>query len=146
MGGTLNDPEVIRRVVSERGRIAMVGLSSDSQRESNRVARYLMQNGYEVVPINPKESEVLGQRAWPSLKEVPGPRIEVIDVFRRSDALGPVVDDAIAYGARVLWLQLGVVNEEQAERARAAGLDVVMDHCLKQETMRAEGRSPGLSP
>jgi hypothetical protein len=123
--------DVIRRVLTTTTTWAVVGCSPDPRRDSHRIARLLIDRGYDVIPVNPAACpEVLGRRCYPSLAAVPeGAGIEVVDVFRRSDRAGVHVDEAIALGAKAVWLQLGVVDEAAAERARAAGLDVVMDRC-----------------
>src|SRR5437868_1490498 len=121
--------DVIDRIFSSAHTIAVVGLSSDPRRPSHGVARYLQRAGYRIIPVNPNVDRVLGEVAYPSLLEVPE-SIDVVDVFRRSEFVGPVVDDAIAVKARALWLQDGVVDEAAARRARTAGLDVVMDDCM----------------
>jgi predicted CoA-binding protein len=113
-------------------RVAVVGLSSDPSRPSNDVAAYLQRNGYEIIPVNPVETEVLGERAYASLSDIPEPP-EVVDVFRRSEFVSPIVDEAIKVGAKAVWLQQGVINEEAARKAREAGLLVVMDRCMKIE-------------
>ncbi|MEA2303099.1 MAG: uncharacterized protein QOH43_379 [Solirubrobacteraceae bacterium] len=130
--------EVIRRVLTTTRTWAVVGCSPDPRRDSHRIARLLLDRGYEVIPVNPAAGpEVLGRRCYPSLADVPaGAGIEVVDVFRRSDRAGVHVDEAIALGAKAIWLQLGVVDEAAAERARAAGLDVVMDRCPAIELPR----------
>jgi uncharacterized protein len=109
--------------------IAVVGLSANPRRPSYGVARYLQRAGYRILPVNPNVSEVLGERAFATLSELPGP-VDVVEVFRRSEFAGAIVDEAIAIGAGAVWLQDGVVDEAAAERARAAGLDVVMDDCM----------------
>jgi predicted CoA-binding protein len=119
-------------------RIAMVGLSSNPFRPSHFAAIYLIAEGYHVVPVNPRESDVLGLKCYPSLKAIPGPT-DVVDIFRESAAVPAIVEEAIAIGAKVVWTQLGVINEEAAERARAAGLEVVMDRCMKIEHARFFG-------
>jgi predicted CoA-binding protein len=128
----LNDENLIREILNTDGVIAMVGLSDKPERDSYQVAEYLLHLQYKVVPINPKADEILGQKAYPSLSDVPF-QIEVVDVFRKPEAVPAIVDEAIEVGAKYLWLQLGVVHEEAAEKARNAGLGVVMDHCMKQE-------------
>jgi hypothetical protein len=133
---TSNPPdEVIRDLLTRYRRIAVVGLSDRPDRPSYGVARYLQDAGYEITPVNPTIQETLGKRALASLKAVPPP-VEIVDVFRRAEDVPPVVDDAIAAGAKVLWLQLGIVNEAAAERARQAGMTVVQDRCLKVEHHR----------
>lgn len=109
--------------------IAVVGLSTNPRRPSYGVARYLQRAGYRIIPVNPNVSEVLGERAYATLSELPGP-VDVVEVFRRSEFAGAVVDEAIAIGAAAVWLQDGVIDVAAAERARAAGLDVVMDDCM----------------
>jgi len=113
-------------------RIAVVGISPRPERDSHEVARYLQAHGYTILPVNPTVDEVLGERCWPDLETAPGP-IEVVDVFRRSDLAGPVVDAAIAVGARAVWMQDGVIDEAAAERAERAGLLVVMDRCMLRD-------------
>lgn len=117
------------RILASARTIAVVGLSPNPSRPSHGVARYLQRVGYRIIPVNPNVDEVLGERAYASLREVSDP-IDVVDVFRRSEFVGPIVDDAIAMRARAVWLQDGVIDEQSAERARAAGLDVVMDDCM----------------
>jgi predicted CoA-binding protein len=116
-------------------RIAVVGCSPDPQRDSHRIARLLMDKGHAVIPVNPTATEILGHPCYGSLRAVPG-AVERVDVFRRSDAAGAVVDDAIAIGARIVWLQLDVIDTAAAARAQAAGLTVVMDRCPAIEYRR----------
>lgn len=120
------------RILREFRRVAVVGISDRPERDSHRVAAYLQRVGYEIVPVNPNVREVLGLRCWPSLDDAPGP-IEVVDVFRRSELVPPVVDAAIRVGARAVWMQDGVIHEEAAAKARAAGLLVVMDRCMLRD-------------
>ena len=120
---------VVDRILSTARTIAVVGLSPHPYRASHGVARYLQRAGYRIIPVNPNIESVLGERAYPTLRDVPEP-IDVVDVFRRSEYVGPIVDDAIAVKARAVWMQDGVVDETAAERARRAGLDVVMDDCM----------------
>ena len=115
--------------------IAVVGVSSKLDRPSNEVALYLQQQGFTVYMVNPRESEVLGQPCYDRVQDLPEP-VDIVDVFRRVPDVSPVVDDAIAAGAKVVWMQLEIVHEEAAERARAAGLEVVMDRCTKIEHAR----------
>ncbi|HVZ32361.1 MAG TPA: CoA-binding protein [Polyangiaceae bacterium] len=115
--------------MSDARTIAVVGASSNPERPSSGIFRKLLAVGYRVVPVNPGESVVQGQRAYASLAEVPGP-IDIVDVFRRSEYTPEIADAAVAAGAKVLWLQAGIVNEEAAARAKKAGLTVVMDECI----------------
>ena len=120
---------MVEKILRSAKTIAVVGLSPDPARPSHGVARYLQRAGYRIIPVNPNVDEVLGERAYPSLSRLPGP-VDVVDIFRRSEFVGPIVDEAIAIGAGAVWLQDGVVDEAAAGRARAAGLDVVMDDCM----------------
>ena len=122
-------PDVIEKILTSARTIAVVGLSPDPGRPSHGVARYLQRAGYRIIPVNPNVAEVLGERAYPGLRQVPQP-VDVVDVFRRSEFVGPIVDDAIAIKASAVWLQDGVVDDDAAARAQAAGLDVVMDDCM----------------
>jgi len=121
--------DVAERILASARTIAVVGLSPDPRRPSHGVARYLQRVGYRIIPVNPNVDAVLGERAYPSLRQIPEP-VDVVEVFRRSEFVGPIVDDAIAIKASAVWLQDGVVDEAAAERARASGLDVVMDDCM----------------
>jgi uncharacterized protein len=132
---TAPPPDVIDRILDSARTIAVVGLSPDRHRPSHGVARYLQRAGYRVIPVNPKVTEVLGEHSYPSLRSIPMP-IDVVDVFRRSEYVAPIVDDAIAIKARAIWLQDGVIDDSAAERARAAGLDVVMDDCMMRQHAR----------
>jgi predicted CoA-binding protein len=125
--------DLIRRLLTPRGRWAVVGLSPRPDRASHDVAAFLQDLGFEIVPVNPTIDEVLGVRAYPDLASIPG-RIDVVDIFRREP--GPHVDEALAIGASAVWMQLGVIDEAAASRARAAGLQVVMDRCPKIEYRR----------
>ncbi len=126
------------RILKTYRHIAMVGLSSNEFRPSHFAAIYLLAEGYDVVPVNPREKEILGRKCYASLRAVPGP-VEVVDIFREPSAVPAIVEDAIAMGAKVVWMQLGVIHEAAAERARAAGLEVVMDRCMKIEHARFFG-------
>jgi predicted CoA-binding protein len=128
---------VIRRVLSRTRSIALVGASERPERDSQRVMRFLQEHGYRVIPVNPACAgrTILGETVRASLREL-GEPVDLVDVFRRSEAAGEVVDEAIAIGARAVWLQLGVIDEAAAARARAAGLDVVMDRCPAIEIPR----------
>ncbi len=131
----INDPQAIKRILEECRTIAVVGLSSNQMRASNSVAGYMRRQGYRVIPVNPNETEVFGERAYPSLADVPE-KIELVDVFRRSEEAGAAVDEAIAVGAKAVWLQEGVIDEAAAGRALDAGLLVVMDRCWLKEYAR----------
>ena len=122
-------PDIAEKILMSARTIAVVGLSPDPRRPSHGVARYLQRAGYRIIPVNPNVDEVLGEPAYPTLRRVPQ-RVDVVDVFRRSEFVGPIVDDAIAIKASAVWLQDGVVDEDAARRARASGLDVVMDDCM----------------
>ena len=115
--------------------IAVVGLSSKRFRPSFGVAEYMQSSGYRIIPVNPFETEVLGEKAYPELDRVPG-TVDIVDIFRRSEFVPEIVEAAIRIGARVIWMQEGVVHEEAAARARAAGLEVVMDRCILKEHRR----------
>jgi predicted CoA-binding protein len=130
-----NDPAVIRRMLTGRGRWAVVGLSENRRRVAYAIASYLQGLGIEIVPVHPNADTVHGATGYRTLAEVPG-RIDVVDMFVRSELAGAVVDEAIAAGAGGVWLQLGVIDEAAAARAAAAGLDVVMDTCPAIEAPR----------
>jgi predicted CoA-binding protein len=132
------DDEALRRLLRQARRIAVVGLSPKPHRDSNRVGRYLIGHGYEVVPIYPREEEILEQRVYRRLEDIPG-KIDLVDVFRRREELAPVFDDAVAAGAPAIWTQYGCIDVPSARRARAAGLTVVMDLCLMVEHARLLG-------
>jgi predicted CoA-binding protein len=126
----INPPnEVLKQLLVDAKTIAMVGASSDPTRESNKIMRRLLAAGYHVVPVNPRETEVLGQKAFASLGAI-GQPVDIVDVFRRSVDTPPIADEAAKIGAKAIWLQVGVSNEETAERAKAAGLTVVMNKCI----------------
>ena len=132
----MNDsPELIAKILEQSRIIAVVGLSSHPWRASHSVSEYMQQAGYRIIPVNPNETEVLGERAYASLEEVPE-KIDVVDIFRRSEFVRPVVESAIRVGAKAVWLQEGVEDEEAAQLARAAGLLVVMDRCILKEHAR----------
>lgn len=132
------DIQTLRRILKENKTIAIVGLSAQWYRPSNFAAKYMIDHGYTIIPVNPQYDEVLGQKCYKSLRDIAGP-VDMVDCFRKSEDIPPLVDDAIAIRARVLWMQLGVVNEAAAEKARAAGLEVVMDRCIKIEHGRLFG-------
>ena len=132
------DDDAIRRLLEKVRRIAVVGLSPKAYRDSHRVARYLLENGYEIVPVYPREEQILGQTVYRRVPDVPG-SVDLVDVFRRSEELADVIDDVLAAKAGALWLQLGCIDESGAHRARDAGLTVVMDRCLMVEQARLIG-------
>src|SRR5258708_29552333 len=122
----------IAEIFSYTKAIAVVGLSNSAMRPSNGVAKYLQRAGYRVIPVNPNETEVLGERSYATLEEVPV-HVDMVDIFRRPEFVPAIVESAIRIGARCVWMQEGVIHEEAAPRARAAGLDVVMDRCALKE-------------
>ncbi len=126
------------RILERYRNIAMVGLSSNPFRPSHYAAIYLLAEGYSVIPVNPREKQVLGLRCYGSLREIPGP-VDVVDIFRENAAVPALVEESIAIGAKVVWMQLGVIHEAAADRARQAGLEVVMDRCMKIEHARFFG-------
>lgn len=132
------DIPTLRDILGRARTVAVVGLSRNWHRPSNFAAKYLMDHGYRVIPVNPVYDEVLGEKCYPSLREVPE-AVDMVNCFRRAEDLAPLVDDAIAIGARVFWIQLGIVNLEEARRAQAAGLEVIMDRCIKIEHARLFG-------
>ena len=125
-------PEDIARIIKTYRTVAVVGLSSDPGRPSHQVARYLQAHGYRIIPVNPGCQEVLGEKCYASLADIPEP-VEIVDVFRNLEAVPGIVGEAIAVGAKVVWLQLGLEHPQAAAQARAAGLEVVMNRCLKIE-------------
>jgi len=127
-----------KEILQNFKKIAVVGLSSDPGRASFGVSRYMQNSGYEITPVNPNEVKVLGENAYASLDEVPGP-IEIVDIFRRPEFVPDIVESAIRSKAKVIWMQQGVIHEAAAQRARAAGLEVVMDLCILQEHMKYFG-------
>ncbi len=133
------DDEAIRRLLESVRRIGVVGLSPKPHRDSNRVARYLLERGYEVVPVYPREDKILGQAVYRRVQDIPG-GVDLVDVFRRSECLPPVFDDVLAAGAPAVWLQLDCLDYEGARRAQAAGRMVVMDRCLMVDHARLLGR------
>ncbi len=133
------DDETIRRLLESVRRIAVVGLSPKPHRDSNRVARYLQDRGYEVVPVYPREEKILGQPVYRRVQDIPG-GVDLVDVFRRSEHLPAVFDDALAARAPAIWLQLDCIDQDGARRARDAGATVVMDRCLMVDHARLLGR------
>jgi predicted CoA-binding protein len=123
--------------------IAVVGLSSRRSRPSYGVSEYMQLQGYRIIPVNPNETEVLGEKAWATLEEIPE-RVDIVNIFRRSESVPEIVDAAIRIGARGVWMQEGVIHDAAAERARSAGLEVVMDRCILKEHRRMLGRQAGI--
>jgi predicted CoA-binding protein len=134
----MDDIDSLRRILKENRTIAVVGLSAQWFRPSYFAAKYLQDHGYRVIPVNPAYPEILGETCYPSLLDVPEP-IDVVDVFRKPADVPPIAEEAIRIGAKVLWLQIGIIHEAAARRAREAGLEVVMDRCMKIEHARLYG-------
>lgn len=127
--------EEIRQLLSESKTIAVVGLSAKAWRPSHGVSEYMQSRGYRIIPVNPNLTEALGEKAYARLEDVPGP-VDIVNIFRRPEAVEPIVDAAIQMGARMVWMQEGVIHRQAAEKARAAGLGVVMDRCILKEHRR----------
>ena len=119
--------------------IAVVGISDDPTRPSNFVARFLKEHGYKIIPVNPKLTEWEGEKCYPDLLSIPV-KVDIVDIFRRSEAIPPIVDEAIAIKAKVVWMQEGIINEEAAAKAQKAGIEVVMDKCMKKEYARFKSK------
>jgi len=124
--------EEINAILQRYKTVAVVGLSPKPQRDSHKVAKYLKENYYRIVPVNPGQKEILGEKCYPNLKAIPFP-IDLVDIFRKPEAIPPVVEDAIEIGAKVVWMQLGLAHNQAADKARKAGLQVVMNKCIKIE-------------
>lgn len=122
--------QMMRDILISTKTIASVGLSSNDEKESYWIVFFLKEQGYRIIPVNPKATEIFGEKAYPSLLDIPD-KIDVVQVFRKPEDVPPVVDDAIKIGAKVVWMQEGIVNEEAAQKAREAGLQVVMDACMR---------------
>jgi uncharacterized protein len=133
------DPLVIQRVLHNSRSVAVVGLSANDLRASNFVGAYLKRHEYRMIPVNPRETEILGEKCYPSLTEVPEP-VDIVDVFRTPDAVPAIAQEAVAIGAKVLWCQFGVISEEGIRIAEHGGLTVIVDRCLKIEHARYIGR------
>ncbi|MBE0620720.1 MAG: CoA-binding protein [Burkholderiales bacterium] len=133
-----DDIQTLRRILHENRVIAVVGLSANWYRPSFFAAKYMLQHGYTIVPVNPAYKEVLGQKCYASLRDIPG-KVDIVDCFRKTEEIPSIAEDAIAIGAKVLWQQLGVKNEEASRKVEAAGLDSVMDRCVKIEHARLFG-------
>jgi predicted CoA-binding protein len=134
----MSDIVTLRRVLKEARTIAVVGLSADWFRPSYFAAKYMQEHGYRVIPVNPKYPEILGEKCYPDLRSIPEP-VDIVDVFRKPTEAALIADEAIAIGAKTLWLQIGVINNDARRIAEAAGLTVVMDRCVKIEYARLFG-------
>jgi hypothetical protein len=134
----MDDINTLRRILSESRIIAVVGLSADWYRPSYFAAKYMQEHGYRVIPVNPKYDSILGEKCYRSVRDIPE-RIDIVDVFRKTEDVMPVAEEAIAVRAKVLWQQLGVKNEAAAAKARGAGLETVLDRCVKIEHGRLFG-------
>jgi uncharacterized protein len=133
-----DDIPTLRRILATYKTIAVVGLSANWYRPSFFAAKYMQEHGYTIIPVNPAYQEVLGVKCYPNLTSIPGP-VEIVDVFRKTEDVGPIADEAIAIGAKVLWQQLGVLNMEAVAKAEAAGIECVIDRCVKIEHARLFG-------
>ena len=133
-----SDIPTLRRILTTYRRVAMVGLSADWWRPSNFAGKYLLEHGFDLVPVNPKYDEILGQKCYPELASIPQP-VDIVDLFQKAERIPPFVDQAIEIEARVVWMQLGIVHEQAAQKARDAGLEVVQDRCMKIEYARLFG-------
>ena len=133
-----DDMPTLRRILADARVLAVVGLSAEWHRPSYFAAKYMQDHGYRIIPVNPRYDNVLGERCYPDLRAIPEP-VDLVDCFRRAEDIPPIAEAAIAIRAKVLWMQLGIVNEEAARRASDAGLDVVMNRCVKIEHARLLG-------
>jgi predicted CoA-binding protein len=134
----MNNDQMMKDILLSAKTIASVGLSSNMEKESYWIVSYLKEQGYHIIPVNPTADQILGEKAYPDLESIPE-QIDVVQVFRRSEDVPPVVDSAIKIGAKVVWMQEGIVNEEAAQKAREAGLQVVMDACMRMTHRRLIG-------
>ena len=137
----MNNDQMMKDILLSAKTVASVGLSSNRAKESYGIVEYLKGQGYHIIPVNPTTTEVLGEKSYPDLESVPE-KIDVVQVFRRPEDVPPIVDSAIKVGAKVVWMQEGIVNEEAAAKARAAGLQVVMDECMRATHRRLIGEKP----
>jgi uncharacterized protein len=126
----MNSDNVMKEILLSAKTVASVGLSSNQEKESFGVVSYLKEQGYRIIPVNPTAAEIMGEKVYPNLESIPD-KVDVVQVFRRSEDVMPVVESAIKIGAKVVWMQEGIVNEEAAQKARDAGLQVVMDACMR---------------
>ena len=134
----MNDDQMMKDILVSAKTIASVGLSSNQEKESYWIVSYLKDQGYRIIPVNPTADEIMGEKAYPDLESVPE-KIDVVQVFRKPEDVPPVVDSAIKVGAKAVWMQEGIVHEEAAQKARAAGLQVVMDACMRVTHRRLIG-------
>ena len=137
----MNSDRLMKDILLSTKTIASVGLSGNQEKESYWIASYLKEQGYRIIPVNPTATEILGEKAYPNLESVPE-KIDVVQVFRKPEDVPPIVDDAIKAGAKVVWMQEGIVNIEAAQKARQAGLQVVMDACMRATHRRLIGQKP----
>ncbi len=137
----MNSDKEMKEILLSVKTIASVGLSSNQEKESYWIVLYLKEQGYRVIPVNPTASEILGEKVYPDLSSIPD-KVDVVQVFRKSEDVPPVVDEAIKIGAKVVWMQEGIVNEGAAQKAREAGLQVVMDACMRMTHRRLIGAKP----
>lgn len=137
----MNSDREMKAILQSAKTIASVGVSGNPEKESYEVVAYLKEQGYRIIPVNPTATEILGEKAYPNLESVPE-KIDVVQVFRKPEDVPPVVDDSIKVGAKVVWMQVGIVNEEAAQKARDAGLQVVMDACMRMTHRRLIGPKP----
>ena len=132
--------KTVEEILNNSRIVAMVGLSANPDRPSHIVASYLKEHGYKIIPVNPTEKRILGQKSYPDLTSIPG-KVDVVDIFRRSEDVPPIVRDAIKIGAKAVWMQEGVINKEAAAEARKAGLKVVMNKCMRKQHIKLHGGS-----
>jgi len=137
----MNSDKVMKEILLSAKTIASVGLSSSMEKESYWIVNYLKDQGYRIIPVNPTATEILGEKVYPNLSAIPD-KVDVVQVFRKPEDVPPVVDEAIKIGAKVVWMQEGIVNEEAAQKAREAGLQVVMDACMRATHRRLIGPKP----
>jgi len=137
----MNSDKVMKEILLSAKTIASFGLSSNQEKESYWIVSYLKEQGYRIIPVNPTATEILGEKVYPDLESIPE-KVDIVQVFRKSDDVPPVVDSAIRIGAKVVWMQEGIVNESAAQKAREAGLQVVMDACMRATHRRLIGAKP----
>jgi predicted CoA-binding protein len=137
----MSETTFLRSVLNQARTIAVVGLSADRSKPSHVVSKYMQEHGYRIIPVNPKYTEILGEKCYPNLRSIPEP-VDMVDVFRKSSDTVPVAEDAVAIGAKTLWLQIGVISEEARRIAESNGVTVVMDRCVKIEHASLQG-GPG---